>query len=311
MTDTSSAAPKALSSLSGAAEEPNPRDSVSKAQPYAVQILKRVGIGVYTDGFTHAGNLAYLSLVTLFPFFIVTAAIAGLVGRGEDTVQAVNGFLQTLPPDVASLLEQPIRDVLVARSGNLLWFGAIVGLWTTASFIETLREILRRAYRAESSGPFWRYRLGAIGLIIGSVFLAMASFSLQVILTGIEQFLYRLIPFSEEARKLISIGKIAPALSLFGALYMLFYSLTPEAYRGRKYLKWPGALFVTCWWIGTTALLPWVLSFAGGYDLTYGSLAGVMIALIFFFIIGLGVVIGGELNAALAEPPRERLEGAD
>src|SRR5699024_2650428 len=105
-------------------------------------ILKRVAIGTYTDGFTHAGNLAYLSLMTLFPFFIVTAAIARLVGRREDTIAALNAFLQTVPPDVAKLLAQPVTDVLAARSGNLLWFGALVGLWTTAGFIETLRAIL-------------------------------------------------------------------------------------------------------------------------------------------------------------------------
>ena len=82
-------------------------------------------------------------------------------------------------------------------------------------------------------------------------------------------------------------------------------------------MKWPGPLFVTLWWLATTALLPIVLTSLGGYDLTYGSLAGVIIALFFFFVIGLGVVIGAELNAALAETPepsheqvqQERLEG--
>src|SRR3546814_781616 len=63
--------------------------------------------------------------------------------------------------------------------------------------------------------------------------------------------------------------------------------------------------FTAVWWYATTLLLPVVLSQLGGYDLTYGSLAGVMIALIFFFVIGLGVVIGAELNAALAEFPDE------
>lgn len=274
----------------------------------ALVILKRVGIGTYTDGFTHAGNLAYLSLVTLFPFFIVTAAIARVLGRREDTLQALHAFLQTVPPDVADLLAQPVRDVLEARSGSLLWFGAIVGLWTTAGFIETLRAILRQAYGTQSSTPFWRYRLGAIGMIVGAVILAMAAFSFQVILTGLEQFIYRIFPFADEAQRWISLGKIAPGIALFGALYILFYSLTPSKYRKTQCPKWPGAALVAGWWMGTTALLPWVLSLAGGYDLTYGSLAGVMIALIFFFIIGLGVVVGAELNAALAEVPREGLQ---
>jgi membrane protein len=67
-------------------------------------------------------------------------------------------------------------------------------------------------------------------------------------------------------------------------------------------------LLVTGWWLATTALLPVVLSGLGGYDLTYGSLAGVIIGLTFFFIVGLGVVIGAELNAALAETPEEALK---
>ena len=107
---------------------------------------------------------------------------------------------------------------------------------------------------------------------------------------------------------LFTLLRIVPGLVLFGSLYLLFYSLTPHRYRKRGCLKWPGALFVTLWWLATTALLPVALSSIGGYDLTYGSLAGVMIALIFFFIIGLGVVIGAELNAALADTPEEGLK---
>jgi membrane protein len=54
------------------------------------------------------------------------------------------------------------------------------------------------------------------------------------------------------------------------------------------------------WWLGLTALLPVFLSSVSNYDLTYGSLAGVMVALIFFYLIGLGLVTGAQLNAALA-----------
>ena len=63
------------------------------------------------------------------------------------------------------------------------------------------------------------------------------------------------------------------------------------------------------WWLATAELLPAALGLLGGYEITYGSLAGVMIALIFFFIIGLGVVTGAELNAALADPGAYALKG--
>ena len=82
---------------------------------YAREVLKRVVVGVYNDGFVHAGNLAYLSLLTLFPFFIVAAAVARLVGGTDEGIQTLEAFLRTVPPDVAKLLAQPVTDVLAAR----------------------------------------------------------------------------------------------------------------------------------------------------------------------------------------------------
>jgi membrane protein len=88
----------------------------------------------------------------------------------------------------------------------------------------------------------------------------------------------------------------------------LFYSVTPSKYRHSDSRKWPGALFTTLWWVSMTALLPVVLAQLGGYDLTYGSLAGVVVMLLFFYLIGLGIVFGAHLNAALAEPPELGLQ---
>jgi membrane protein len=267
------------------------------------KVVKRVAIGVYSDGFIHAGNLAYLAILSLFPFVIVAAAIAKLAGAGPEGMSAVNGILQTMPPDVQDVLRRPIADVLNARHGNLIWFGALVGLWTTASFIETIRDIIRRAYGVTFSRPFWEYRLGSIGIIIASVVIAMIAFSVSVLFSGVQQFLVARIPGAADFLGLVTLVQLVPALLLFGSLYLLFYILTPKRYRGGC-RKWPGAAFVALWWVATSTLLPMILSGIGGYGATYGSLAGVMIALIFFFIIGLGLVIGAELNAALAETPR-------
>ena len=98
-------------------------------------------------------------------------------------------------------------------------------------------------------------------------------------------------------------------LTLFFTFYVLFFALTPARYRKRGCRKWPGALLITAWWLATVEILPNVLGLLGGYSLTYGSLAGVMITLLFFFVVGLGVVIGAELNAALAESGATALKG--
>lgn len=273
----------------------------------AFEVLKRAAMGVFNDGFTHAGNLAYLALMTLFPFFIVAAAILSLLGQSEETVRTVQSFLHVLPPDVSSILEKPLNDVLAARTGNLLWLGGLIGLWTVGGFVETIRDIFHRAYGVKATAPFWRSRLSSSGVIILSVVVALFAFVAQGILTAAEQFIYRLVPFAQDWVGLIGLSRFIPGAIMFGALYMLFYSVTPSKYRYTDSRKWPGALFTTFWWVSMTALLPVVLAQLGGYDLTYGSLAGVVVMLLFFYIIGLGLVFGAHLNAALAEPPEAPL----
>jgi membrane protein len=247
--------------------------------------------------------------VALFPFFIVAAAVAHLLGQGQDAMLTVTNVLRRLPPDVASTLREPIQEVLTVRTGNLLWFGAIVGLWTATSFVETIRDILRRAYGVKFCAPFWEYRLGSILLILGAVLLLMIAFAASATLTIAHHLIIEWFPLAQNIASTLGLYRLVPAVTLFLTFYGLFFALTPARYRKLGCRKWPGAAFITAWWLGTVEILPNALGLFGGYSRTYGSLAGVMIALIFFFVVGLGVVIGAELNAALAESGATALKG--
>ncbi len=283
--------------------------SLSKRVARAWSVGKRTILNTYNHGFTEAGNFAYLSLLTLFPFFIVVTRIAGMFGRTGDGMAAINQFLGAVPPGVAALLRGPIADVLAQPSNNVLTLGIVVGLWSTASFIEATREILYRAYRTESSRPFWQYRLGNIALVVGSVLLMLAAFSAEVTLAGVETIVVGIIPGGREALGWLHLSRLVPGATLFISIYLVFLSLTPGGVRGSS-IKWPGAILTTGVWIAATLILPRAIGLLGGYDRTYGSLAGVMIALIFFWVIGLGFVMGAELNAALAHQPKSRQKAA-
>ena len=280
-----------------------------KPRHYVWEVIKRVAVGVYNDGFIHAGNLAYLSILALFPFIILAAAIAHLLGQGQDAQLTVANVLARLPHNVASTLRQPIQEVLSVRTGPLLWFGAIVGLWTATSFIETIRDILRRCYGVRYCAPFWEYRFGSMLLILGAVLLLMIAFAASVALSSAHHLLVQWFPFAQGVATDLGLYRLVPAATLFITFYALFYALTPARYRKHGCRKWPGALLITIWWLATVEVLPFALGLFGGYSLTYGSLAGVMIALLFFFVVGLGVVIGAELNAALADYEPTALKG--
>ena len=273
------------------------------------EVIRRIAIGVFNDGFIHAGNLAYLSLLTLFPFFIVAAAIAQVIGPQFDIQAVVRSVLSALPPAVATMIEASVQQALVARTGPLLWFGAAVGLWTVTSFIETIRDILRRAYGATYMRPFWQYRLVGIAIILLSVVLMMIGLSAQIFLTAIEEVIIRFFPAASIYAAWIGATRFIPLIAIYTSIFMMFWTLAPGEYRARRYPKWPGAVFTTLWWLGAVSLLPRILALFGGYSLTYGGLAGVIVALLFFWLVGYGVVIGAHINAALANPEFSSVRG--
>lgn len=272
-------------------------------------ILRSVAAGAWHDGTIHAGNLAYMAILSMFPFFIVAAGIFSLVGDAADRTAAINAILRAVPAVVAEAIEPVAKDVVSARSGWLLVAGTLFGFWTVSSLIETIRDILHRAYGTKPSIGFLRHRLLSFGVIIGSIILLMMSLSAQFYISAAQEAITAWFPGAIHLGATLSLSRIVPALGVLLSLWLLFVTLTPAAYRGPRYPKWPGAVLVTVWWILASVLLPPALRQFFAYDLTYGSLAGVMIALFFFWLVGLGLVVGAELNAALANTPHPHDEG--
>lgn len=268
----------------------------------AIAVAQRTIINTFNDGFIHAGNLAYLSMLAIFPFFILGAALFELIGGRENAQQIVAAVVNALPPTVAAEIEPAAVTAIHSRSGWLLWLGAAIALWTVSSLIETIRDILRRAYDASAPHAFWRYRLGSVGMILGAVIVLMLALFAQVAIGAAQQVIRAEFPQLAEVIATLRLTRIVPAVLLGASLWVLFYTLTPQDYRYAPSPKWPGALLTAGWWMAVSTALPVVLRSFLTYDLTYGSLAGIMITLLFFWLIGLGLVIGAELNAALAKP---------
>lgn len=283
----------------------------------AAQVIRQVATGTFNDGFIYAGNLAYLSMLAIFPFFILGAALFDLIGGRANAEAMIDAVAQALPPSVANVIAPVAEDVIYARSGWLLWLGAGVGLWTVSSLIETIRDILRRAYNAPKVRAFWKTRLLSAGLILAAVVVLMLSLFAQVMIGAAQQVILAAFPQLGEVITTLRLSRLLPALGLAGSLYVVFATLTPAQFRKSRARCWPGAMFTALWWLMVAAALPVVLSRFLTYDLTYGSLAGSIVTLLFFWLVGLGLVIGAELNAVLAlgqshsVPEEEREEIAE
>lgn len=269
------------------------------------EIMRRVVVGCFNDGTIHAGNLAYMSLLAIFPFFITATAILSALGNESERLATISAIVSALPPTVADVIQPVARSVIEARTGWLLWVGGAIGLWTAGSLVETIRDILRRSYGTRPTKAFWQYRIGSVGIIIGAVLLLIVSLVAQVTISAAQNVIQENFPQFAHALADLSLSRAVTAVGLFASIWMLFVALTPTEYRGRRYRKWPGALLVTGWWTLVALAFPPILRSIFAYDLTYGSLAGVMITLFFFWLVGLGIVAGAELNAALSETPEE------
>ena len=118
------------------------------------EVVRRVGSGAWHDGFIHAGNLAYMALLSLFPFCIALTAILVAIGEPDQRDASIDAFLTALPRVVRDVLAPVAHEVAGARSGMLLWIGGLVGLWTATSLLETIRDILHRAYGTPQTQAF-------------------------------------------------------------------------------------------------------------------------------------------------------------
>jgi membrane protein len=246
------------------------------------------------DGFILSGHLAYLSLLAVFPFFIFIVWLAGRFGRTAEGVAAIAAFLESVPVNVAAALREPIAQVTGQQSQGLLTIGIIVALWTAGSVIETVRVVIHKAYNVPTGRPFWQYRLQSFVMVIGSALILLGAMSAQFALAGFDELLQNKIAVAEAFGHL---RRWLTPVVLFIALLGMHRALTPRRVEPAQH--WPGALFTALTWIGIAATLPQALSHFSTYDITYGSLAGVMITLLFFYLIGAAFVLGSQLNAAI------------
>ncbi len=260
------------------------------------------------DGYIHAGHIAYLAIVTLFPLAILIMAVTAAFGGTEAGRSTIATLLALLPADLAEPFRPVIAQVLAARTGWLLWAGGLVALWTVASFVEALRDISFRAFDTPMERGFLVRRLQSLAGTLIAILLASGIFLLQVLMVVLVRALKQLLRLTiglpgwiDRATMLDGFVRISQLLTpamLFLALWALLKLLTPPQFKDRP--GWPGALAIAIIWsLGSSLLAPGLLRLFD-FGLTYGALSGVMLTLLFFYFLGLALVFGVQLNAALA-----------
>ena len=247
-----------------------------------------------------AGNMAFLGMLALFPFLIFLVALSGFFGKTEYGQDAIAIFLSNFPTEVATIVARPIEGIIQNTGGEILTISILFSLWTAASGVEAARAAITKAYGEEYSRVFWRRQIENLVIVILAAIIALISMGLLVlapyILSGLEQF----ISLPESVHKFIGFARFGLGpLALFMALWSLYFALSPHKHFKRLFHT-PGALLALTVWIATGLSFSTYLKFAPQLSVAYGSLAGVLIAQIFFFIVSIGFIVGAEYNACFA-----------
>lgn len=262
------------------------------------------------DGPVMAGHLAFLSILGLFPFLLFMVALAGFVGQTEAGARAVAFLFENLPGDVGAVLEGPVKNLLGQSRGGVLTFGVLAAIWVASSAIDAARHAIDRAYEAGNPPAFWLRRLQGLGLVILaaiSILLGMSIFVLGPLLWDAVTYFLPILEGWSALANWVRLG--ASTLLFFAALCGLFFALKPR-HKGQFVPVAPGALFTLVLWLAVGSAFSIYLQYFGNYDVTYGSLAGAMIALVFFYLVGAAFILGAELNAVIAKRRMEAIQAA-
>lgn len=277
-------------------------DIISGLKTAAKTVLTLLGQSIHgfaaNHGLVYAGNMAFLGMLSFFPFLIFLVAVAGFFGQTQSGQEAITFMLDNLPGEVAGTVRGPIEGILQNTHGEVLTASILFALWTAASGIEAARAAVNRAYGGSHHRPIWRRRLESLAIVFIAAISAIIGMSVLIIGPTALSVIDSYFELPEEVFRTWSNLRlwIGPP-ALFLALWGIYFALSPFGRIARRF-NVPGTILALLVWVATAAGFSGYLKYARDLDVTYGGLAGVLIAQIFFFIVSIGFILGAEMNAA-------------
>jgi membrane protein len=253
------------------------------------------------DIFNRSAQLAYYFFLALFPALICLTSVMGLLaGSGSRLHTTLINYLATImPPEVFEPVRRTLEHTIEKSGGGKASFGFIAALWSATAGMRALEDTLNAVYNVKESRPIWRTYGIAIATTIVCGLLVLVA--LAVILCGdtVANFVATRIALGPLATWSWKILQLAIALALVGLVFSLTYYFCPDIPRPRWRWMTPGSLVgITTWAVASIALRVY-LHFSNSYTATYGSLGAVMVLLLWFYVTGMMLLLGAEVNAAI------------
>jgi membrane protein len=260
-----------------------------------------------------AAQLAYYFLLALVPAIVCVLAFTSFLPADilQGFIASLSGFA---PPDVVQIMRDQLMSLNEGDNSGIFTFGLLVALWSSSAAMVGIISALNTAYDIEEARPWWKVRLTAILLTLGVAVFVVLAFALVMIGPSFIDRIASMVGLGPAFAFTWNLLRWPIALMLVALCIGLVFYYAPDAEQDWEWIT-PGAVLATILWlIASLGFKVYVANFAD-YNESYGSLGGVIVLMLWFYISAMAVLIGAELNAEIehASPhgkdPGEKVPG--
>ncbi|HMQ03948.1 MAG TPA: YihY/virulence factor BrkB family protein [Pyrinomonadaceae bacterium] len=256
-----------------------------------------------TDIFNRAAEVAFFFSFAFFPLLLFLVTLAGIVlGSTESLKRELYSYLfQILPVTAFDLVQQTLEEIIESSSGGKLTIGIFITLWSASVGVDTLRNSLNSVYQLTESRPWWKTKLQS--LVLTFIFILLLVIALITVSSGWAFFQHLLaLAGIEIGSSLVVI--VVQWLALLLVLWLaseFIYNWLPCHRKFRWYWITVGSVVAIGLWIIFSAGFRTYLQYFNTYNRAYGSLGAVIILMLWMYLSGLSIMIGGAINSVLRE----------
>lgn len=248
-----------------------------------------------------AAALTYYALLSIFPAAIALVSLLGVVGQGRQTTNALLDIVNDLgSPSAVDTLRGPLEDLSSASgAGIALVVGVLVALWSASGYVGAFGRAMNRIYQVAEGRPFWKLRPTMIVVTLVAVLL-VAVLAVGLVVTGpLAESVGRTIGLGGTAVTVWDIAKWPILLAIVVAVVAILYYATPNVKQPKfRWISVGALVAIVTWALASAAFGIYVANFSA-YNKTYGSLAGVIVFLLWLWITNLALLFGAELDAEI------------
>lgn len=264
---------------------------------------KEFGHRLWTDSqkddiLGRAAQLAYYFLLALFPALLFLTALLGLFPL-EQVLPELMTYLRTvLPADALSLLQKYLDSVVTGTGSDILSLGLLGALWASSSGVTAVMESLNVVYGAQESRPYWKVRLVATLLTMGLAAFIIASITLILYGERIGAWIADIVGLGWLFLLTWTLLQWPVAIGLMLLALAIIYAVCPDVEHDWRWVT-PGSVVAVLLWTGLSVGFKVYVDHFGNYNAAYGSIAGVIVLMLWLYLTGVVILLGGEINAQI------------